>query len=212
MRVPRWSGRRSIFITFLLVLVVGAGATWLGLQARERAESERIATLLGLEPGMTVADVGAGDGDYAIAMARRVGPTGRVYATEVSRSRLEDIRRAAARANLANVTVVEAGDEATGLPEGCCDAVYLRHVYHHLAEPVAILAGLKAALKPGGTLVIIDFEPWRGSSAPDGVPRTRSGHGIDRALVADELREGGFAVEAPRDWAGRDFVVVARRP
>lgn len=212
MRTPRWLTRPRLLALVLVVLGVGVGAAWLGLQAFERAESDRIATLLDLGPGKVVADVGAGDGEYAVAMAKRVGPSGRVYATEVSRSQLDGIRKAAERAGLANVVVVEAGDEETGLPPGCCDAIYLRHVYHHLVTPAPILAGLKAALRPGGTLAIIDFEPWRGSSAPDRVARSRDGHGISRDLVAEELRAGGFEVEAPRDWSGRDFVVVARRP
>jgi ubiquinone/menaquinone biosynthesis C-methylase UbiE len=199
MPLPSWLTRRRLLVSALVVVALGAGAAWLGLQAFERAESERIASLLDLSPGMTVADVGAGDGEYAVAVAKRVGPAGRVYATEITENLRDDIRRAAERAGLANIVVVEAGEERTGLHEDCCDAIYLRHVYHHLATAAPIVADLKAALKPGGTLAIIDFEPRGGD------------HGIPRDKVVDELRAGGFEVEPPRDWSGRDFVVVARQ-
>src|SRR6185369_8622469 len=102
---------------------------------------------MGLAAGMTVADVGAGDGKYSVVLARRVGPGGRVYATEVDRA---DIDRIAARAGderLRNLTTVVGSQQDSGLPAASCDAILLRMVYHHFTDTVAMRRSLWNALK-----------------------------------------------------------------
>ena len=88
-----------------------------------------------LRPGQSVADVGAGEGDFTIALGRAVGPAGRVFATEVESDKLEKIQETVERRRLANVTVLRGEQAATGLPDGCCDAILLRIVYHHFTDP-----------------------------------------------------------------------------
>ncbi|MGE5817995.1 MAG: class I SAM-dependent methyltransferase, partial [Deltaproteobacteria bacterium] len=98
-------------------------------------EVERLAAWLEIQSGTRIADLGAGDGTFSVAPARRVGPSGHVYATELDTERLADIRRAATEARLSNVTVIEGAVSRTNLPEGCCDALFSRMVYHHLTDP-----------------------------------------------------------------------------
>jgi ubiquinone/menaquinone biosynthesis C-methylase UbiE len=183
-------------------------------------EAERLAALLGARPGAAVADVGAGDGAYALELARRVGPGGRVYATELEEKARAKIRAAAAEAGLANVEVVEAKLAETGLPSACCDAILLRHVYHHLTEPEALGRDLLRALAPGGVLVIVDFPPtwYLRPFPPAGVGPERARHGIEPADALRELRALGFEEREVIDpwtegWLGPDsYALVLRRP
>jgi ubiquinone/menaquinone biosynthesis C-methylase UbiE len=180
---------RPIALAVLLAAAV-AGAAGL-LQAQVASEAPRLFDLLELQPGMTVGEIGAGRGEMTIEMAKRVGPSGRVYSTELDPARLADIRAAVSREGLTNVVVITAGERATNLPAECCDAIFMRDVYHHITSPEEIARSLSASLKPGGRLAIIDFEPEPGSAVPDGVPANRDGHGVLPATIAAEISAAG---------------------
>lgn len=168
-------------------------------------EADRLVRLLDLDPGMTIADVGAGRGELAIEMAKRLGPSGRVYATEIDPARLDDIRRAVRDAALETVTVVTAGDRESHLPEGCCDAIYLREVYHHFSDPAFTTATLHRALKPGGRLAVIDY-PQRGSF-------NGNCHCIDKQELIRQVTAAGFEHVSDEDrWSGSRYIVVFRKP
>ena len=192
-------------IALVAVLCAGCGS-WTGFGFRaDGEEMMRLRQAMSLKQGMTVADVGAGKGQLTLALAREVGPTGRVFATEIDAARLQRLREA----RLGNVTVVEAGNDKTGLPAECCDAVVLRRVYHHLSDPAAVNASLLQALRPGGALVVIDFPPpffW-----------TRGSLGVPAEDVIEELKRGRFElVRVERDWPGRgplgSYCALFRKP
>jgi SAM-dependent methyltransferase len=196
---------RAALILLLSAACAGCGS-WTGFGFRaDGAEMPRLREVLALEAGKVVADVGAGKGQLTAALAREVGPSGRVYSTEIDRARLEALRAA----RPANVTVVEARSDATGLPPDCCDAIVLRRVYHHLTEPASINAGLLQALRPGGVLVVIDFPPpffWG-----------RGELGVPAQAVVRELAGSGFEpVRLIEDWPGRgplaSYCAVFRKP
>lgn len=195
-------------------------ASLVALAARADVLEPRLADLLALRPGSTVADVGAGDGAQSVLLARAVGDAGRVYATEIGSEERDEIRATAREAGVANVTVVEAGVAETGLPDACCDAILLRHVYHHLTQPTEIDAGLFRALRPGGRLVVIDFPPtwFLRPFQPEGVSASRSGHGITPEAALAELHAAGFeTVEVLPAWEERwladpTFALVLRKP
>lgn len=168
--------------------------------ADRAAEAERVHELLKLEPGQSVADVGAGKGEWTVGLARAVAPGGRVWATEVDAELLDAIRERVEEEELARVDVVLGGESATGLPASCCDAVLLRLVYHHLKEPAPILADLARALRPGGRMLLIETVPQQDWKQLEGVPE-RGGHGITRERLIHELAAGGFeAVEIVEEW------------
>lgn len=178
-------------------------------------EVQRLTAWLEIRPGSRVADLGAGDGRFAIALAREVGPAGHVYATEIDDQRLTEIRQAAAAAGVSNITVIRGAVSSTNLPQACCDALFSRVVYHHLTDPAAINADVFRALRPGGRLVIIDFEPggimdWIGR--PETADR-HGGHGAPKETVVQEVRAAGFQlIRGPESWRGRIYGVLFRRP
>lgn len=182
-------------------------------QDQYASDAARLVTALQLHPGHTVADIGAGRGELTMALAREVGPTGQVYATELNPDRLRDIRQATQSADLKNVTVIEAHATRTNLPEQCCDALVLRRVYHHFVNPHLMNASMRQSLKPGGLLAVIDFAPDSAESADPSGRANGNQHGVTSATVVRELSQAGFALVAVEKSSrpGR-FMVVVRRP
>jgi len=174
-----------------------------------RQEIAHLAELTHWKAGTIVADVGAGDGAYSFEAAEKVGPAGRVYATEIDAEKLKNLKADAAKRKLDNVIVVEGTAKDTRLPPSCCDMIFLRRVYHHLTEPQEFDRSLVQSLKPGGYLAIIDFPPDSGFAAVEGVPENRGGHGIPKKLMIQELTGAALRVEKVIDhWTGHDYCVI----
>ena len=196
----------------VLLLVIGTGLrTWRGSGFHaEGTELPRLRQVLALAPGMSVADVGAGNGELTVALAAEVGSSGRVYSTDIDPESLEQIRAAIGAAGLANVTLVRAQASDTRLPANCCDAIVMRRVYHHLTDAAAIDASLMRALRPGGVLAVIDFPPVISWFSP-------LNHGVHAERVTKEVVASGFQlVQVFEDWPGRgplgSFCAVFRKP
>jgi predicted methyltransferase len=182
-------------------------------RAQDWRDADKLATLLNWKPGSVVAEIGAGDGGLTLAAAERVGPTGRVYTTELDPKDLAKLESLAAAQKAHNIIAVKAGEAETNLPRECCDSIFMRQVYHHLTKPAEIDASLFRSLKPGGLLAVIDQEPRSGSSIPKGVPKNRGGHGMPKRLLIDELSAAGFqALTTPNYWHGEDYCLVFRKP
>ena len=179
---------------------------------RQDAEVDRLAEVLGVKPGQTVADIGAGGGRFSVRMARAVGPSGKVYSTELTAENRDAIRARADAAGIANLVVIEAAPLETNLPDGCCDAVFLRNVYHHISDPDGFARSLRKAVRPGGRLGIIDFPPgalWWPFGRPSEASERRSGHGVALAAARTELTAAGFQVEREiPDWSGPMWLIV----
>jgi ubiquinone/menaquinone biosynthesis C-methylase UbiE len=192
----------------LLLLSAGAGGN--------ESEIDHLAQVLQLKPGYSVADVGAGSGELSMAIAKRVQPGGRVYSTEINPILLDKIRSSVKKLNAHNVIPVVAKDQDTGLPHSCCDAIFLRKVYHHLTHPMAIDRSLYQALRPDGRLAIIDFEPIPGQPAPAGVPANRGGHGVPKHIVDEEVTRTGFVfvrtIKWPTSSAIGHYCMLFRKP
>jgi precorrin-6B methylase 2 len=139
------------------VMGVG-GADWLERPERETEENvEGALNAIGLKPGMTVAEVGAGTGYVSLRMARRVGPGGKVYATDVQPAMLDLLRRNAAKAGIGNVQTILGSEADPKLPAGQLDLIILVDVYHEFSQPQKMLQGIRAALKPDGRLVQLEY-------------------------------------------------------
>ena len=197
--------RVALLVAALVALFAGA------LLSRADSVSEeisRLAVLMQWKPSAVVADIGAGDGRYAFAAAEHV-PAGKVFATEIDSQKLAALRTQVKKQNLQNVQIVESKEADTNLPAECCDAIFLRRVYHHLTKPAEFDAALVRSLKPGGRLAIVDFPPRPGLEPVEGVPANRGGHGIPEHIVVEELTAAGLQLEkSVDDWPENDYCVL----
>ncbi len=163
-------------------------------------ESEHIDRLLDLRAGTSVADMGAGDGDWSAHILEAIGATGALWATEVEDDLVAELKERFV--DYANVQVVLGSDLSTGLPANCCQAILLRLVYHHFTEPAVMRDALRRALQPGGRLLVIDIRPQEDWRVLEGVP-DRGGHGIDPETLIEEMQGHGFRlVERIESWPG----------
>jgi ubiquinone/menaquinone biosynthesis C-methylase UbiE len=134
------------------------GAEWLERSEREQEElPEKALDAIGVQPGMVVADVGAGVGYYTVRLARRVGPSGKVYANDVQPEMLSTLRDRVAQANLNNVETVLGTEADPKLPKKAMDLILLVDVYHEFSQPQRMLQRLRESLKDDGRLVLIEF-------------------------------------------------------
>ena len=181
-------------------------------------EVPRLIELLQLKPGMTIADVGAGFGAWTVAFGKYVGPSGRVYATDIGEKQLAFLREYAKKEGLNNVTVLPSAERSTNLPASCCDAILIRDAFHHFTQPNDFLKSVAASLKPGGRLALIDFPPRPDSQVPAGVPANRLGHGVPMQVVIKEVTATGLTqVSAEPKWSATRqpsdlFLVLFRKP
>ena len=179
-------------------------------------EADRLSALLQWRSGSVVAEIGAGNGDLTSLAADRVGPSGRVYTTELDAGKLSHLKELASQHP--NITAIQAGDTSTNLPSACCDSIFMRLVYHHLTKPAEVDASLFQSIKPGGRLAIIDEIPSKGSSVPEGVPKNRGGHGIPQQILVNELTAAGFRLETtdnnwpPGDAYHQVYCIVFLKP
>ena len=199
------SGRHPVSGRVLAPTMGVEGAAWLDRPEREREEApSKAIAALGLRSGQVVADVGAGSGYYAVRLAKAVGPTGRVVATDLQPGMLDILRARVARERLANVEVVQGRADDPVLPEKTFDLVLMVDVYHELAAPQVFVRKLKAALKPGGRLVLIEFR------REDPRVPIREEHKMSVSQVLDELGADGFRIDQVIDVLPWQHIIVLR--
>jgi ubiquinone/menaquinone biosynthesis C-methylase UbiE len=168
--------------------IMGAsGSAWLDRADRERTEPrERILEALHIAPGEAIADVGAGTGYYTLALARRVGPGGRVVATDLQPEMLRMLGAKVRAAGLANVETVLATEAEAGLGRSAFDLALMVDVYHELARPFEALAQIRCALKEKGRLVLLEYR------AEDPAVLIKPEHKMRVEDVVAEIEPAGF--------------------
>src|SRR6476661_3259958 len=133
------------------------GTTFSTEDARDRAgEAEEVMQLAGVKPGMSVADVGAGEGYYTVRLARVVGAKGRVLAEDIVPDVRDSLSDRVQRERLDNVAVKLGAPDNPMLPSGSFDRVFLVHMYHEVASPYAFLWHMREGLKPNGLVIVVD--------------------------------------------------------
>src|SRR6266513_2532465 len=162
----------------------------------------------GVKPGMAVADVGAGTGLFTLLFARAVSPGGRVYAVDISRAFIEYIGERAKAEGLDNVTTILTKGTETELPEASVDLVYTCDTYHHFEHPGETLQSIKRALKPGGRMVVIDFEKIPGQTHQQRIDHTRA----DKHTAIREIEAAGFRFVEEKKLMRENYFVVFQRP
>ena len=166
------------------------GADWLEREEREREESpSKAIELLNLKEGMVVADIGAGVGYYTIRMAKKVGPTGKVYASDIQPEMLTLLRKRLDEKKVTNVEMVLGTETDPKLPLNSIDLAIMVDVYHELAQPQRMLRKLQKTLKDDGRLVLLEFRK------EDPYVPIRPEHKMSVAEAKLELEDEGFVLD-----------------
>jgi SAM-dependent methyltransferase len=167
----------------------------------ERLQINRVLDILGVSSGKAVADIGAGSGWFTVRAAQRVGASGEVYAVDINPEAIQYIQKRAEKEKLLNVKTILGKADNPLLPGNSVDCVLLLKTYHEVAEPVALLRNLRAALRQGAKVGIID----RNGNGED--------HGVDKKVVLDEAAQAGYRLLNDYDFVKGDkmdyFLVLA---
>jgi predicted methyltransferase len=166
-----------------------------------KLQVNRVMDLLEIQTGSAVADIGAGSGWFSVRAARRVGSSGRVYAVDINPSYLHYIRDRAQKEKLPNIRTILGKSDDPLLPPNSVDAVLLMKTYHEVAQPIVLMRHVRAAMRPGARLGIID----RNGKGDD--------HGVNRDVVIDEVKRAGFTLSAVYDFVkpdGVDYFLIFR--
>lgn len=165
----------------------------------ERLQIQRVMDLLDIKAGSSVADIGAGSGWFSVRAAARVGATGMVYAEDINSEAVDYIQARALKEKVTNIKPVLGTTDDAKLPPSSIDAVLLLKVYHEVAHPVMLMEKLKASLRPGAKVGIID----RNGNGTD--------HGLNSDVVEREMGEAGFKLIGTYDFTkadGQDYFLV----
>jgi SAM-dependent methyltransferase len=174
---------------------------WSTEEARDRLnEAEEVMDLAGIRPGMTVADIGAGEGYYTIRLASRVGPTGRVLAEDIVPAVRDTLAQRVARERLDTVSVRLGEASDPKLPENSFDRVLMVHMYHEIEEPYEFLWRMRPSVRPDGAVVVVDAN------------RTTQDHGTPPALLACEFAAVGYARIEQKDLPSAGGYIALFRP
>jgi SAM-dependent methyltransferase len=169
----------------------------------DRLQINRVMGILGIVPGKAVADIGAGSGWFTVRAAKRVGASGLVYAVDINSEAIRYVGDRAHKEQLQNVKTILGKDDSPLLPANSVDAVLLLKTYHEVAQPVALLQNLRAALRPGAKVGVID----RNGNGED--------HGVGRDVVIREAKEAGYKLVEQYDFVKGDkmdyFLVFSLR-
>jgi SAM-dependent methyltransferase len=180
---------------------------WHGEKERDAAgEPRQLVRRLGIKPGMTVADIGAGSGYYVVRLAPIVGPNGRIIAQDVMPEYLRGLRNRVRDLGLENVTISLGEPHDPRLPAGSTDIAILVHMYHEIAQPYALLYNLVPALKPDARVGIVDaFGPTSKHGTPPSLLRCELAAVGYREISFDRLTgsDAYLAIFAPPSVASR---------
>lgn len=180
------------------------------LEGPDRAlwqKPDLVMDLLHIADGSRVADIGAGAGWFTMRLARRVGPNGVVYSTDVQREMLDVIRRRVAREGLQNVRLLQGGDDSLGLPSaGALDAVLAVDVYPEVKDRVTFLRNLATALKPDGRIGIVNYKLGGGGPGP----APSEGVRVAQATVEADARAAGLRIKGSENLPYQYLLILGK--
>lgn len=169
-------------------VVSPAAAEWLERSSREEEERpELVLAAMKLKNGDIIADVGAGSGFYARRVARAIGPKGVVFANDIQREMLDALVQNAAKEKITNIVPILGTETDPKLPKATFDWVLLVDVYHEFQQPKPMLDAIRAALKPGGRVALVEYRETHERVSP--------AHRMSKEQVLSEWLPAGFHLE-----------------
>jgi ubiquinone/menaquinone biosynthesis C-methylase UbiE len=228
MRMRKTSPRMIIAAAFTLAMAIGVaaqqtgvhplsgrrfaqtmgveGADWLDRAERDAEEDpDRAIDVLKIEKGSTVADIGAGSGYMTVKLAKKVGPQGRVYANDIQPAMLDLINKRLAKGRIANVTAVLGTQDDPRLPLETLDLVLMVDVYHELSQPQLMLRHIRASLKAGGRLVLLEYR-----KEDPNIP-IKPEHKMSVAEAKLEVEAEGFTLTRTNEDLPRQHILIFTR-
>ena len=183
------------------------GADWLDRSERDLEENpDRAIDVLKIEKGATVADVGAGSGYMTVKLSKKVGPQGKVYATDIQQGMLDLLNKRLVKSKITNVTTVLGTQDDPRLPPDALDLVIMVDVYHELSQPQVMLGKIRASLKSGGRLVLLEYR----KEDPD-VP-IKPEHKMSVADAKLEVEAEGFKLTKTNEDLPRQHILIFTKP
>lgn len=183
------------------------GADW--LERPERVDEEKpdqMVELLGLKPGDSVADIGAGTGYVSWRMARKVGPNGKVYAVDIQQEMLDLLQEQMKKRGVSNVVSTLGEITDPKLPTNAIDLVIMVDVYHEFSHPHEMMQGIIRSLKPGGRVAFVEYR------AEDPEVPIRRVHKMSEAQVKKEALAAGLEWEKTNSELPRQHLIIFRKP
>jgi ubiquinone/menaquinone biosynthesis C-methylase UbiE len=214
------SGRMRVLLLAVLIAVAGCAQNTAPAESTKRATStpytgdlsifdspgrdqklhiDRVMEILEIAAGKSVADIGAGSGWFTVRAARRVGPSGTVYAVDINPEAIRYLDSRVQKESISNVKTILSKPDDPMLPKQTLDAVLLLKTYHEVADPIALLEHLRPALRPGARLGIID----RNGNGTN--------HGVSREVVINETTRAGYHLLQTYDFVkddGMDYFLL----
>jgi ubiquinone/menaquinone biosynthesis C-methylase UbiE len=189
---------------------VAATLTDAGRDARQKPKE--LVAALQITSGSTVIDLGTGPGYMLPFLSAAVGPTGQVIAEDIETDFIEKARAKAKQDGLANVEFILGSDTDPKLPAAAADLILVLDAYHHFDYPDKMLASLKAALKPGGRLAIVEYHKRRGAMGGADSDRALTHIRATNEQVAKEVEAAGFKLLSERDHIpNSQYIALFRR-
>jgi SAM-dependent methyltransferase len=205
--VARQSSSGTHPVTGRQIAGIATDARWMDRVEREDEEQpERALDLIGITPGLVVADVGAGSGYMTTRLARRVGLAGKVYAEDLQPALLRILETKARNEKLSNIVPVLGTEDDARLPVAVLDLAILVDVYHEFRQPQVMLRSIRRALKPDGRLVLLEYR----KEDPD-LPIAPL-HKMTVADVRTEVEPEGFFFDLVNEQLPRQHIIVFRKP
>jgi ubiquinone/menaquinone biosynthesis C-methylase UbiE len=200
---------RTTLVGIAVVALLAGGAAVSGTASRAMSalqadawhlDIERAMDVAGVAPGMVVGEAGAGDGYFTLPMARRVGPSGAVYANDISRRALDRLQAEASRERLENIHIVEGDVDDPRFPRRDLQLIVIVHAFHDFSRPVEWLRNAQQYLRQGASIAIIDRDPAQGGGS----------HFWPRERILRYAGEAGFAPVKVVDTISRHLIIVVK--
>ena len=184
---PEEEARKTYLGRVLAQPMSHLGASWLIRPERDEEENASDSFVqLNLTPGMTVCDLGCGNGYWTIPMARKVGAEGRVLAVDIQREMLQQLRERSARFKLNNIEPIHGDVDDPNLPAGEVDLLLMVDVYHEFSHPESMLWGIRRSLKPTGVVALLEYRE------EDPAVPIKPLHKMSKTQIIKEYEQNGF--------------------